>query len=130
MKNKHDLIMLWLKKAEKDLVSAQHEMSFPDAVRESICFHSQQAVEKALKAYLVYLDINFTKTHEIGELISNCTKKDKEMASLFKEADNLTDYAVQIRYPDSPAEPSQEDATQALKIAYGILQYIKEKVNT
>jgi HEPN domain-containing protein len=28
---------------------AEHELSFSDAVTESICFHCQQAVEKSLK---------------------------------------------------------------------------------
>lgn len=68
MKTKKELIKNWIKKAKKDLLSAEHELSFPDAVTESICFHCQQAAEKFLKAYLIFLDISFTKTHEIGEL--------------------------------------------------------------
>ena len=57
MKTKKELIRGWLDKAEKDLLSAEHELTFPDAVTETICFHSQQAVEKFLKAYLIYLNI-------------------------------------------------------------------------
>lgn len=72
MKTKRELIDSWIDKAEKDLLSAKHELSFPDAVRETVCFHCQQAVEKYLKAYLVFLGISFTKTHEIGELITKC----------------------------------------------------------
>lgn len=78
MKTKKDLINSWLDKAEKDFLTVQHESTFPDAVWESICFHCQQAVEKYLKAYLVFLDLKFPKTHEIGELIAIIEKIDKE----------------------------------------------------
>jgi HEPN domain-containing protein len=64
MRTKEELIKSWLKKAEKDLLTAKHELSFADAVTESICFHCQQAAEKYLKAYLVYLGIPFIKTHD------------------------------------------------------------------
>ena len=75
MRKKIDLIKNWLNKAEKDLLSAEHEITFADKVTESICFHCQQAVEKFLKAYLIYLDIPFPKTHEISELIIRIEKK-------------------------------------------------------
>lgn len=61
MKTKKELIDRWVSKAEKDLLAAEHELSFPDAVAESICFHCQQSAEKFLKAYLVFLDIPFVR---------------------------------------------------------------------
>jgi len=75
------LVNNWTKKAAKDLLTAEHELSFSNAVTESICFHCQQAVEKFLKAYLIFLGISFTKTHEIGELITKCENKDKEISA-------------------------------------------------
>jgi len=62
MRTKKELIDSWIKKAAKDLLTVEHELSFPDAVTESICFHCQQATEKLLKAYLVFLGIPFTNT--------------------------------------------------------------------
>jgi hypothetical protein len=38
MKTKKELINSWIKKAEKDLLTAEHELSFSDAVTESVCF--------------------------------------------------------------------------------------------
>jgi HEPN domain-containing protein len=60
MKTKKELINSWINKGEKDLLTAEHELSFPGAVTESVCFHCQQAVEKFLKAYLLHLGIPFT----------------------------------------------------------------------
>lgn len=128
MKTKKDLIHNWFDKAEKDFLTAQHELTFEDAVKESICFHCQQAVEKYLKAYLIFLEINFPKTHEIGELIGLIENVDNNISQLKNEADKLTDYAVEIRYPDDWFEPNQNDVTEAINITQQIREYIKEKI--
>ncbi|MCD5390741.1 hypothetical protein LR007_02625 [candidate division NPL-UPA2 bacterium] len=39
MKTKRDLVNSWIDKAEKDLRSAAHELSFADVVTETVCFH-------------------------------------------------------------------------------------------
>ena len=64
MKDKFELVKAWITKAEKDLLSVEHELSFDNPVTESICFHCQQTVEKYLKTYLIYLErigISFLK---------------------------------------------------------------------
>jgi HEPN domain-containing protein len=128
MKSKTELVSSWMNKAEKDLLSAQHELSFPDVVTETVCFHCQQTVEKSLKAYLVFLGIPFSKTHEIGELITKCENKDKEIAVFKEEADKLTDYAIEIRYPDDWYEPTLNEAKEAFDIASKIKEFIQNKI--
>lgn len=64
-----DFVEQWLKKAESDLKSARILQDadvddyFPSA------FHSQQAAEKFLKAYLVRHLIEFRKTHDLDEFL-------------------------------------------------------------
>jgi len=129
MKTKTDLVNNWILKAGKDLTSAEHEFTFEDdAVTETICFHSQQAAEKYLKAYLVYLEISFTKTHEIGELITKCELKDNEIGALKEEADILTDYAITVRYPDDFYVPEIEEAQEAYDLAIKLRDYILSKI--
>ena len=128
MRTKEELIKSWVKKAEKDLLTAKHELSFADTVTESVCFHCQQAAEKYLKAYLFFLDIPFTKTHEIGELITKCENKDREMSSLKEEADKLTDYAIEIRYPEEWIEPTVEEAREAFEMANKIREFISNRI--
>ena len=124
MKTKRELIDSWIAKAEKDLISAKHELSFSDAVTETVCFHCQQAVEKYLKAYLVFLGISFTKTHEIGELITKCESRDSEISVLKEKADKLTDYAVEVRYPEDEFEPTLEEAKESFDIAKQIKEFV------
>jgi len=128
MKTKTELIRNWIDKAEKDLLTAEHESTFEDGVIENICFHSQQAVEKYIKAYLIYLDIPFTKTHEIGELITKCEEKDPQIKEYKEEADLLTDYAVEVRYPDELFEISLDDSKYAIELAKKIKNYVLDKI--
>jgi HEPN domain-containing protein len=129
MKTKGELIGAWLEKAEKDLLSANHEFSFKDRVLESICFHCQQAVEKYIKAYLIYLEITFGKTHEIGELITLCEHKDTSISALKEEADKLTDYSVDLRYPDDALFIDIKDAREAIEIALKVKNFVLKNIN-
>jgi HEPN domain-containing protein len=128
MKTKRELIDSWIVKAERDLISAKHELSFSDAVTETVCFHCQQAVEKYLKAYLVFLGISFTKTHEIGELITKCESRDSEISVLKEKADTLTDYAVEVRYAEDEFEPTLEEAKESFDIAKQIKVFVLNKI--
>ncbi len=128
MRTKEELVKSWIKKAEKDLLTAKHELSFADAVTESVCFHCQQAAEKYLKAYLVFLGISFTKTHEIGELITKCESKDREVFAMKEDADKLTDYAIEIRYPEEWIEPTLEEAREAFEMANKIRVFILSRI--
>ncbi|MCL6582104.1 MAG: HEPN domain-containing protein [bacterium] len=129
MKKKADLVKEWLTKADHDLQAAKSLLKAKEPLLDIIAFHCQQAVEKYLKGYMVYLDLAFTKTHEIGDLIAIIEEKDPEMIHLKERADTLTDYAVEIRYPESYIMPSQEEINQAIEIAYEIQTYVKSKTS-
>jgi HEPN domain-containing protein len=129
IKKHHKLVNAWFNKAEKDLITVEHEFFFDDPVYETICFHCQQAVEKFLKGYLIYLEIGYQKTHELGELVSVCERKDRGITHLKEDADKLTDYAVEIRYPDDYYEIYEDDAKEAFEIAKEVKAYIYSKVS-
>lgn len=122
-----DLIEKWIIKAEKDLLTAERELTFKNPVTESVCFHSQQAVEKFLKAYLVKHQIFFTKTHKIIDLLELCSTVDKSFKSELEDADDLTDYAVGTRYPDVWFIPTVQQAKESLAIAKKVKTFILNK---
>lgn len=123
-----DLVNKWINKAEKDLLTAERELSFEDPITDIICFHCQQTVEKYLKAFLVYHQIYFTKTHRIMDLLELCATEDSSFKDELEDADNLTDYAVEIRYPDVWLEPGIEDAKEALEIAKKVKGFVLDKI--
>lgn len=110
-------IQQWVIKAESDLRAAEHLLTLKnDCPTEVVCFHAQQGVEKLLKALLTLLDIDFPKSHDLGELLK-LLPQDKNIPLTVHEAEKLTDYAVSSRYPDDVEFISLLEATQASEIA-------------
>jgi HEPN domain-containing protein len=123
-KTKNDLIRAWCEKGRRDFITAQNALHdnkeiFPDIV----CFHSQQSAEKYLKAYLVFEDQDFPKTHALEDLVLLAAVKDPACKKLFTLASELSPYAVEIRYPESTS-PSLHDAREAVQSANTIMTYV------
>ncbi|OPX99841.1 MAG: HEPN domain protein [Syntrophorhabdus sp. PtaB.Bin047] len=61
----------WIEKAENDFATAVREMRVRKRPNyDAVCFHSQQCVEKYLKAILQENGIAFGKTHNLVILYS------------------------------------------------------------
>ena len=123
-----DLVNKWIKKAENDLLTAERQLSFEDPITQTVCFHCQQAAEKYLKAFLVHHQIYFTKTHRIMELLELCATVDSSFPDALQDADSLTDYAVEIRYPDVWLESTIEDAKEAFATAKKVKEFVLERL--
>ncbi|MDR0522418.1 MAG: HEPN domain-containing protein, partial [Planctomycetaceae bacterium] len=65
----------WFRRAKKDLHSAR--LVAKGREWEDVCFHSQQAVEKALKGYLVQHGTDPPKIHDLVVLVQYCAKFDE-----------------------------------------------------
>lgn len=60
-------------------------------------FHAQQAVEKALKAWLALLDVEFPRTHDLS-LLLNILRDHSQDTHPFSGTIEFNAYAVQYRY--------------------------------
>ena len=58
----------WLLHAESDLIMARDPR--PGVFYESLCFHAQQAAEKAIKAVIKQQGVDFPYVHNIVKLIA------------------------------------------------------------
>ena len=92
----------WLNRAGSDLAIAR--ASIPGAYLEDLCYHSQQAVEKALKAVLLHRTTRFPYVHDLAELAECVRKSGLDVPPVVLDAVGLTAFAVQGRYP-GPDEP-------------------------
>lgn len=119
----------WIIKANNDLKVAENELAVEkkDMVTDAICFHTQQAVEKYLKAYLITKNVSFGRTHNLEFLLELCRKEDKEFDKL--DVGNLSFYAVELRYPDEFYIPSPEEAEECCVLAMKIKEFIFEKLD-
>ena len=107
----------WLFKARKDLDAAEYELKADPPFAEDILFHSQQAAEKSIKAFLSWHRIPFRKTHNLVELGQACCRIDSSLEPLLARVAPLTEYAWKFRYPGDPEEATAEEAAGALATA-------------
>ena len=107
-----ELVGQWLDKASADFLAAKHLSGESPQFGAIVAFHCQQAAEKFLKAFLVRHQIEFPKTHDIARLLRGAASVDPAMASLLLDADQLTPFGVETRYPGDAPEllPGGENA--------------------
>lgn len=116
-------------KADSDLKNASHEIEHEDPALDTICFHAQQTVEKYLKAFLVFSDTEIPKTHSLIRLIRDCILIDTSFSELIdKNIDELTDFAVEIRYADEFYFPSIEEARDAIEKAEFVRSFVLSRI--
>lgn len=119
----------WILKAESDLKTAKDELATPQPATDTVCFHAQQCVEKYLKAFLVFHGREVRKTHNISDLINECLLLETAFENLFEiGAQDLTDYAVQFRYPGDLLFPTLEETREAVEIAEQVKQFVLQKL--
>ena len=124
----NDLVQSWLLKATHDLETAKIVASHLPDFNDVIAFHCQQAIEKALKGYLVFLDIEFKPVHDLGYLLNLTATKDVSFDVYFEEVGRISRYAVQIRYPDSIIILTKSQILEAIAMADLIFGLIVQKL--
>src|SRR5438445_13715055 len=82
-----------------------------------VSFHAQQTAEKALKALLTRHQIEFEKTHNIGELLRLGGAVIPDLPQRLGETTRLTRFAVADRYPLTG--PAVDPAASAAHAALG-----------
>ena len=119
----------WMDHARSDLRLAR--LAAGDALirREQACFHAQQAAEKAIKAVLLFKKSTFPLTHDIEELLEIAKKNEISLPDEVQEANLLTPYAVQTRYPGSWEEISRADLSEAIRVAEITVTWANETIN-
>lgn len=120
MSGRDDLVrgaaLQWWRYAEDDLTVAEQLAKSPEPVFHAICFASQQAVEKALKTALVYLQLDVPRTHDLV-LLQGLLPEDWAIHQAASGIDWLSMWAVAGRYPGNLPEAGAADAERALSAA-------------
>lgn len=88
----------WLARAKSDLAIAR--VPLPDqAFYEDLCFHAEQAAEKAFKAVYRHHGWAFRYTHDLDELVGGLKRQGLRIAAEVEDAIVLTSFAWEARYP-------------------------------
>jgi len=124
-KAKRELVKQWLEKAEDDWRLSHRLVGDPESYAEAAAFHAQQAVEKYLKAFLTWHQVEFPKTHDIKRLLKLVSARDPALAEELPDAADLTAYAVEYRYPGEYPTVTIDDAACAVATADRVRDQIR-----
>jgi HEPN domain-containing protein len=106
----------WLRRARGNLARARQPKP-EEAFWEDLAFDAQQAIEKAIKAVLVLHQIDFPRTHDIGELLGLLADARMAFPDSIQRADRLTDYATAARYPGHSNPVTETEYREAVGLA-------------
>lgn len=118
----------WIEKAERDIKSAK-VLKEHDCGNDVVAFHSQQAVEKMMKAYLIVKGQGLATTHSLIYLCKLCAKVDDEFRNYLRDCGFLNQYYIETRYPaDTPLIVEDYEAEECISIAEEIYKLVMESI--
>ena len=102
----NELVDAWLNQASVDMQAANLLLSSSDLnLAGVVCYHSQQAAEKALKGLLAAAELEIEKTHDLVRLLDLGANTGISVDLIMPTATLLTPFATQSRYPGMGKPP-------------------------
>ena len=89
----------WVRKAEADWRVVERLGQNDPLVRDSVCFHCQQASKKYLKALLQELGLTVPRSHDLDFLLGELLPHHPTLRGLRRGMKALSEFAVETRYP-------------------------------
>jgi len=129
MSDQVEEIKQWIIKGDHDLGTAKITYLHIPEYLDTVTFHCQQAVEKYLKAYLIFQSTLFKFSHDLVYLLDLITQKDYDFKTYYDKISELQGYAVEIRYPNETIFLSNEQVEKAMTIARDVREFVTKKIN-
>ena len=118
----------WVGKAEGDFLTASREYRARKSPNyDAVCFHSQQASEKYLKAVLQESGNQIPHIHSLADLLAIISKTDTSFMQMQPYINVMEGYAVQFRYPWLSADKTE--AKTALSAAERVRSFVRIKLD-
>ncbi|MEN6403239.1 MAG: HEPN domain-containing protein, partial [Armatimonadia bacterium] len=102
LEQKRSSVRAWIDIAEQDLSVVRMVLAAEPPLLTAALFHAQQTGEKYLKAFLVWHEASFPKTHDLKLLLELCLPFDATLIALRPACFGLSELAVEPRYPMPP----------------------------
>jgi HEPN domain-containing protein len=124
------LVTQWTAKAQQDLEAAVHLLDEGGRFADIIGFLSQQSVEKYLKAFLISRGVEFPRTHDIHKLLQLVATVDTALSASLSDADLLTPFGVEVRYPGDKPEMLPGGASASIELARRVRDAVSAAVGS
>lgn len=129
MLERNSEIESWIRKGDHDLGTAKITYLHIPEFLDTVTFHCQQAVEKYLKAYLIFQSTAFRFSHDLIYLLDLISQNDIDFEKYYDVLSELQGYAVEIRYPNQINFLSPDKVENALSIAKEVREFVTMKMN-
>ena len=113
----------WLRYAREDLSAAETLQREPTISPRHACWLAQQAAEKALKAAFIALQIDYPRRHDLDVLL-RLLPPYWSIRQQVRDLAELTEWAVEARYPGEWPEPTAADASTAIRQARTVVELV------
>ncbi len=118
----------WLDKALCDLQAARILMTWGGDAG-NIAFHCQQAIEKALKGYLLFKSGKHFDGHNLTYLCRQTVQLDRSFEKWLDESAALNNLYIETRYPtDLPLNLSEQTVKKYLHMAEDMFAAIRQEL--
>lgn len=108
----------WLAKAEEDLLCIDNNLNARQTPWAAVCYHAQQAAEKAFKACLVWKNIDPPRTHDLVKLLEIMDEAGVDLWTMRDACVALSAHAMRTRYPGDARQLGETDARWAAEKAH------------
>jgi HEPN domain-containing protein len=114
--------------AQRDLRALRGMLDTETFANEIFGFHAQQAVEKALKAWLSLCGLEYPRIHDLEELLGLLEEHAEPVSEPFRRLLTLSDFAVQFRYEIFDAVADQLDRVEVIRQVGDLVVHVERLV--
>lgn len=118
---------VWINYSESDLRAANTLLKSKEFFPLQVCFLSQQCAEKAIKAILIFEEVNFPKIHDLDRL-RDFFPKGWKVKEQFQDLAELTIWAVESRYPGDMPDVTEQEARETLRLAGAVFDTVSTEL--
>jgi HEPN domain-containing protein len=118
----------WIEYAENDYQASLVLFNLSKPPIEIIAYHYQQMAEKYLKSYIIQLEKDYPRTHDLSVLNKMLLSNDDDFASISEFCERLAPFGTVIRHPDSGMIIDTSHLTKIQDWAVKIRSFIRAKL--
>ncbi len=119
---------IYLTMAGKDFDALERMIRYGGFAEEVFGLHAQQAVEKLLKAWLCYTDIEkIPHIHDLDELAALLRTQGEQIPENILPLLDLSDFAIQFRYEPYPTFDEPLERKNILLLLQQLMSFVKRR---
>lgn len=126
-KSDRDHALALFEMASGDHAALTHMLDRKSFSEEVFGFHAQQAIEKALKAWIAKLGLTYPKSHDLSVLVKIVQDAGEDLSG-FDTLEDYTVFAVQYRYESYDASDEPLDRESVVKQVTAFVTHVRKQI--